>query len=61
MQVSKTFNLAALAAAFIMVLSSAVYAGDRGGRNGGRDGGHSENSCADGNEPVPGANCTNWR
>ena len=57
MQFSTTFKIAALAVASVMALSSTAYAGGKGGRDG--RGSNTENSCAAGNDPVYGANCTN--
>lgn len=46
-------KIAALIAASVLALSSTAYAA---GNNQGKGG--TENSCAVGNMPVPGANCT---
>jgi hypothetical protein len=63
-------SIVVLAAASALMLSTAAYARDNGGRGGDRgDRGHNrdsdfiwkdhENGCAVGNTPPPGANCTN--
>jgi hypothetical protein len=74
MKSSAISKLVVLAAASGLMLSTAAYARDNGGRggdrgdrgnNGGRDRDSSfiwkdhENGCAVGNTPPPGANCTN--
>ena len=62
--------LAAFVAAAMLAMPAMTFAGDRSGRggdhNGNRDKSHNEllwkrheNGCAIGNDPPPGANCTN--
>jgi hypothetical protein len=70
MKIRTISKLIVLAAASGLMLSSAAYAGNNGGRGGdrgdrGRDRNSDfiwrdhENGCAVGNTPPPGANCTN--